>query len=118
MDRRKTLAGLPPNALNSRASLAPGRLLKDAKPAGTWGEGNAVKPTLDRAMARMSLAGPVQRRTSAYTTVKAALPGLKADPRPLGDKAYQANCARTIITYLATHGYEYPITPKVCLQFG
>ncbi|RMZ54779.1 hypothetical protein APUTEX25_000296 [Auxenochlorella protothecoides] len=59
----------------------------------------------------MSLAGPVQRRSSAYTTTKAS--GLKSDPRPVGDKQYQANCARTIITYLATHNYEYQINPKV-----
>lgn len=60
----------------------------------------------------MSLAGPVQRRGSAYTTVKAP-PGLKNDPRPLSDKAYQGSCIRTIISFLATHSYEYQITPKV-----
>ena len=60
----------------------------------------------------MSLAGPVQRRSSTYTTVKAP-PGLKNDPRPLGDKAYQANCIRTVLSFLAAHGYEYQITPKV-----
>ena len=110
MDRRKTLAGLPPNTVNSRASLAPGRILKDVKPAGTWEAGTATK--MDRSFARMSLAGPVQRRASVYTAVKAP-PGLKNDPRPLGDKVYQANCIRTVISFLASYGYEYQITPKV-----
>ena len=116
MDRRKTLAGLPPNTINSRQSLAPGRILKDVKPAGAWVEGTATKVPLDRGLARMSLAGPVQRRGSAYTTVKAP-PGLKNDPRPLSDKAYQGNCIRTIISFLATHSYEYQITPKVCFHY-
>jgi kinetochore protein NDC80 len=116
MDRRKTLAGLPPNTINSRQSLAPGRILKDAKAAGAWVEGNATKVPMDRGLARMSLAGPVQRRGSAYTTVKAP-PGLKNDPRPLSDKAYQGNCIRTIISFLATHNYEYQITPKVGFDF-
>lgn len=118
MDRRKTLAGVPPNTMNSRASLAPGRIInpKDVKPAGIWVEGTATKPTLDRAMARMSLAGPVQRRSSTMvnsSNLSKAPPGVKPDPRPVGDKAYQANCSRTIIAYLATHGYELQITPKV-----
>ncbi|KAL6768601.1 hypothetical protein ACKKBF_B11390 [Auxenochlorella protothecoides x Auxenochlorella symbiontica] len=107
MDRRKTLGALSPGSLNSRASLAPGRFTKDAAKATGW----ASKVPLDKAMSRMSLAGPVQRRSSAYTTTKAS--GLKSDPRPVGDKQYQANCARTIITYLATHNYEYQINPKV-----
>lgn len=112
MDRRKTLAGLPHNTLNSRASLAPGRVLKDAKAGGAWVEGTAMKAPMDRGLARMSMAGPVQRRGSVYPTAKAP-PGLKSDPRPLSDKSYQANCIRTVISFLATHGYEYQITPKV-----
>jgi SMC interacting uncharacterized protein involved in chromosome segregation len=116
MDRRKTLAGLPPNTINSRQSLAPGRILKDVKQAGAWVEGTATKvQPMDRGLARMSLAGPVQRRGSAYTTVK-AVTGLKNDPRPLSDKSYQGNCIRTIISFLATHNYEYQISPKVCVD--
>jgi kinetochore protein NDC80 len=110
MDRRKTLAGLSPSHTNSRASMAPGRVMLEAKAAGTWA--GSTKLPLDKSLARMSLAGPVQRRASTYVTTKAA-PGLKADPRPLGDKAYQQNCIRTVITFLAAHGYEHQITPKV-----
>lgn len=108
MDRRKTLGALSPGSLNARASLAPGRYAKDGAKAAGWGG----KVPLDKAMGRLSLAGPVQRRSSAYTTVKGS--GLKSDPRPISDKQFQANCARTIITYLATHNYEYQINPKVC----
>jgi kinetochore protein NDC80 len=105
MDRRKTLAGLSPSQLNTRqgagrASLAPGRVIKPNSQAGK----------LEQAMGRLSLAGgPVQRRSSTYT--KAA--GVKQDPRPVSDKLFQQNCIRVIITYLAGHGYEHPITPKV-----
>ena len=111
MDRRKTLGGLSPGQLNSRASLAPGRVVnKDGKSG--WGGGAAGpgKVPLDKALSRLSLAGPVQRRSSAYTT---KAPGVKSDPRPVGDKLYQQNCVRTVITFLASHGYEYQATPKV-----
>lgn len=47
MDRRKTLGALAPGQLNARQSLAPG--------AG----GKAGKLPLDKALSRMSLAGPV-----------------------------------------------------------
>ncbi|KAI7842998.1 hypothetical protein COHA_003332 [Chlorella ohadii] len=97
MDRRKTLGALAPGQLNARQSLAPG-----GKAAG--------KLPLDKALSRMSLAGPVARRSSAYTT-KAS--GVKQDPRPTSDKGFQQACIRTVITYLAAHGFEYAITPKV-----
>lgn len=111
MDRRKSLAGIAPSGMNSRASLAPGRII-EAKSAGTWVEGTANKLPIDRSLSRMSLAGPVQRRSSSYTTIKSHL-GIKTDPRPVGDKSYQANCIRTVMGFLASHGYEYPINPKV-----
>ncbi|KAI8114340.1 hypothetical protein M9434_002466 [Picochlorum sp. BPE23] len=60
---------------------------------------------------RMSMAGPVQRRSSAYTTVKAP-PGVKGDPRPISDKAYQAACARNVMSFLSSHGYEFQVTLK------
>lgn len=101
MDRRKTLAGLSPAQLNSRASLAPGR----------GKAGAAGKLPLDKALSRMSLAGPVARRSSAYTTKASS--GVKSDPRPISDKGFQAACIRTVIAYLAAHGFEYAITPKV-----
>ncbi|GAB4815903.1 hypothetical protein N2152v2_002949 [Parachlorella kessleri] len=104
MDRRRqTLAGLSPSQVNvraARASLAPGRVMKPA----------AQVAKLEQALGRLSLAGgPVQRRSSTYTKAS----GVKQDPRPVSDKQYQQNCIRVIITYLAGHGYEHAITPKV-----
>ena len=55
-------------------------------------------------------AGPVQRRSSAYGKGGT---GLKSDPRPVSDKAYQQACIRTIISYLTTHDYDHPISAKV-----
>jgi kinetochore protein NDC80 len=105
MDRRKTLAGLSPAQLNSRASLAPGR--------GMAAKGGvavaAAKLPLEKALSRMSLAGPVARRSSAYTTKGN---GVKSDPRPVSDKGFQAACIRTVIAYLAARGFEFAISPK------
>lgn len=128
MDRRKTLAGLPTHGnSNSRGLVGPGgagAVKEGTKTGGTWGEpppppthhhhgggGGKLGHTVERRLARMSLAGPVQRRASTFTGVK-VLPGMKADPRPLGDKVYQGNCARTIIAFLSANGYEYQILPK------
>lgn len=110
MDRRKTLAGLSPAQLNARASLAPSRGMGGGGKAGVAAAGG--KLPIEKALSRMSLAGPVARRSSAYTT-KAS--GLKSDPRPVSDKGFQATCIRTVIAFLAGHGYEYAITPKARL---
>lgn len=104
MDRRKTLAGLSPAQLNARVSLAPRGM------AGKGGAAAGGKLPIEKALSRMSLAGPVTRRSSAYTTSKAT--GLKSDPRPVSDKGFQQACIRTVIAYLAAHGFEYAITPK------
>lgn len=103
------LSQLSPAQLNSRASLAPGRVLKGDAAAGRAGGTAAKALPLDKALSRMSLAGPVQRRSSAYTT---KAPGVKSDPRPVADKLYQQNCIRAVIAYLASHAYEYQINPK------
>lgn len=52
----------------------------------------------------------LDRRSSAFGKAGA---GLKADPRPLGDKNFLNACIRTVITYLSTHGYPYAVSPKV-----
>ena len=106
MDRRRTLGGLSPGHLNSRATLAPARVAKDGK-----GMGASGKLPLERALARMSLAGPVMRRSSQYTTAKSS--GFKYDPRPISDKGFQQNCIRTIISFLQANNYEHQINAKV-----
>jgi kinetochore protein NDC80 len=35
-----------------------------------------------------------------------------ADPRPITDKAYQAQCIKQLLHYLTKNGYGYPISPK------
>ena len=48
-------------------------------------------------------------RSSTY----AKAGGPKNDPRPISDKAYQANCIKSLIAYLSTHGYDQALTPKM-----
>ncbi|KAK9842247.1 hypothetical protein WJX81_002558 [Elliptochloris bilobata] len=115
-NRRQTLAAMSPAALNSRASLGPTRVTKDGK-AASKGAGLAAGPTLagsarppaNNAPIRMAHSGGVQRRSSTY----AKPGGPKSDPRPVSDKAYQANCIRVLIAYLSTHGYDQPLAPKL-----
>lgn len=38
------------------------------------------------------------------------------DPRPLSDKGFKEQCVRTIITYLSSHGYEHPVSPKTLMS--
>ena len=39
-------------------------------------------------------------------------PAVKADPRPLSDKAYVNSCIRNLLQYLVSSGYEYPVSHK------
>ena len=48
------------------------------------------------------------RRTSIFGWSQQS----KLDPRPLTDKQYLNECVRTLITYLTTHGYDNPVSPK------
>lgn len=36
-----------------------------------------------------------------------------SDPRPLSDKAYRANCIRSLIQFLTENGYDAPLSPKL-----
>jgi kinetochore protein NDC80 len=108
-NRRKTMSSglIGSNIINSRGSQTGGSSKDGMMPP------PPVPSTVQRGLPsrRMSMAGPVQRRSSAYTTVKAP-PGVKGDPRPLGDKGYQAACARNVLEFLTSHGYEYQVTLK------
>ena len=111
--------------MNSALSTGASRLLKE----GQTGGGKPLPPrpslappgtaTANRVppASRMAsgAAGPVQRRSSAYGKGGT---GLKADPRPVSDKAYQQACIRTIIAYLTTHDYDHPISAKVLHRFA
>ena len=34
----------------------------------------------------------------------------------MGDKSFQANCIRSLIAYLSTHGYDQSLTPKMLVN--
>ena len=36
----------------------------------------------------------------------------RVDPRPIGDKAFQQHCVKTVLRYLQEHNYEYPVSIK------
>ena len=117
---RQTLGQMSPSQMNSALSTGASRLLKEVQtgggkplpprpslaPPGT-ATANRVPPSSRMAS---GAAGPVQRRSSAYGKSGT---GLKPDPRPVNDKAYQQACIRTIIAYLTTHDYDHPISAKV-----
>lgn len=39
-------------------------------------------------------------------------PTIKADPRPIGDKAFQQKCITQLMAFLLESGYEYPVSQK------
>lgn len=109
MSRRQTLGALSPNQVNGRQSLAPGKNgqgkdgRQSLKPTGAGRPSVAPRP-----MERPSNIG-IDRRSSAFGKSSA----VKQDPRPLNDKNFFNGCIRTIITYASTHGYPYPLSPKI-----
>ncbi|KAK9828671.1 hypothetical protein WJX72_001447 [[Myrmecia] bisecta] len=124
MNRRQTLGGLSPSQLNSRQSLGPSRIGKDGKAAkktdALWSgrqslaggrlPSQAVAPAAVPSKPAPAAAAGAQRRSSTAYSKPA---GVKTDPRPVSDKAYQGNCIRLLIQYLSTHGYDHPISPKL-----
>ncbi len=142
MSRRQTLGALSPSQLNTRSNAPARVAAKEAQPSGAGAMLGAKGPRKSLAPDKAALAmlnggplngasmgasqqggaagnpsafnqsmGPIDpRRSSAFNTAKAS--GPKADPRPISDKGFQANCIRTIITYLSTHNYPAQVSPK------
>lgn len=112
MSRRQTLGPLSPAAPNARGGGAASRILAAGKDGGASVPPKSRKSLAPSAMmmhdGRSSLAGVDPRRSSAF----GAKTGPKSDPRPLGDKNFQNDCIRTVITYLSTHGYPAAVSPK------
>ena len=116
--RRQTLGQMSPAQMNSRLSMGPSRIMKEGK-AGSKpipprpslappGTANANRP---QPSGRIAPTGaPLPRRSSAYGKPGN---GIKSDPRPVSDKAYQQACIRTVISYLSTQNYDHPISAKV-----
>jgi len=130
--RRTTLGGLSASALNARPALG-GRLGEPGKAALPPPAPRAERSAGDLGApsgafgARTSL-----RRTSVFSGSGSALrqarahacaAGLRApavadarclqDPRPVADKAFVAGCTQALITFLATRGYDRPLSPKL-----
>lgn len=124
--RRQTLGNISPGQLNNRGANAATRISNKeitasngAAPAGNINNGKARKSMMPAgtgpgnlgagASENRSSAMGLDRRSSAYTGKPA---GPKQDPRPVGDKNFQGNCIRAIITYLSTHQYPAAVSPK------
>ena len=71
---------------------------------------------------RKSVAGGGRRQTmDAPSPRHHALPptggnGVRQDPRPTHDKAYQQECIKNLLEYLLQNGYEYPISQKTLMR--
>ncbi len=115
MSRRQTLGALSPGALNSRQSSA--NMLGPSRTGKQDGAAGGPRQSLKPGAGRPSMAPPRPsdaldpRRSSAFG--KGGNSGVKADPRPLGNKEYFSNCLKTVIAYLSTHGYPYAVSPKL-----
>ncbi|KXZ44538.1 hypothetical protein GPECTOR_65g156 [Gonium pectorale] len=105
MSRRQTLANLSPSQLNK--SGAPGRAAKDGPPLPAKGRKSIAVGLVAERPSGVPLG--LDRRSSAFGTKPS---GPKQDPRPLSSKDYQANCIRTVITYLSTHNFPAAVSPK------
>lgn len=93
--RRQTLGALSPSQLNSRGNAVPGRVSKDPK------QGKPVRGE------RFSSTG-TDRRSSVYGKSSST----RQDPRPIGTKEYTNACIKTVVAYLTSHSYPFPISPK------
>ncbi|GFR50162.1 hypothetical protein Agub_g12327 [Astrephomene gubernaculifera] len=113
MNRRQTLAGLSPSQLNkSGANGGPGRSAKDGTGLPSKARKSmAVGVIMDKSIAN---APGLDRRSSAFGAKPSG--GPKHDPRPLNSKDFQSNCARTVIEYLASHGFKTEVAQKTLLS--
>ena len=111
--RRTTLAGLD---LNRRMSFGPEKARAKRKtsrqsmnPRMAGGE----LPT-EKYSSKNNVT-PSRRKSQGADRLKSLAPQqaiLKADPRPVSDKAYIKSCIGNLLQYLVSSGYEYPVTRK------
>lgn len=59
---------------------------------------------------RMSVSGGDRRKS--LVPPPSASHTVKADPRPITDKAYQGQCIKQLLHYLTKNGYGYPVSSK------
>lgn len=123
-ERRQTLGGLSASRMNSRQSLGAGRVASGegrkslgGAPAST-GQSffSGGRPSIGGRPSGGSVSGTstsqrnsLQRRASMY----GAGPAVRQDPRPLSDRSFQQSCTKKLIEYLASHGYDRSLSPKL-----
>ncbi|CAM6097908.1 unnamed protein product [Calypogeia fissa] len=105
--RRSTLASVSPAQLNSRGvgnggprigtKLSRGQSVPKQQPHGGAAPRGSGRPSLSR------------RSSSMYGKGNQA----QVETRPIGDRAFQQDCIRTIINYLTTHGYKNQVSQKI-----
>jgi SMC interacting uncharacterized protein involved in chromosome segregation len=117
--RRQTLASMRPSQVNmrpaesaGRLSLAPSVLKPQAMVSSRQSLGGSLsKPTSARFSIGAMPAGndrkSISRRSSVYGKSKVQ------DTRPIGDKSYTQTCIKHLITFLTTHNYDRPVSPKL-----
>eukprot|EP00004_Rigifila_ramosa_P011480 TRINITY_DN2458_c0_g1_i1.p1 TRINITY_DN2458_c0_g1~~TRINITY_DN2458_c0_g1_i1.p1 ORF type:complete len:630 (-),score=148.24 TRINITY_DN2458_c0_g1_i1:5-1894(-) len=98
---RKTSMGFPAG----RPSLAPGAMIPTALPVGGAQVGAAAP--------RKNSAGGSRRSSMFGGNTKASSSSSRQDPRDVMNKVFQRNAATVIIEYIASHGYDHPIAPKM-----
>ena len=60
-----------------------------------------------------SIGGPMgSNRTSSISSTGNSM-RFASDPRNIGDKTFLSNSIRTLIEFLATHGFDYPMNAKI-----
>lgn len=113
--QRAALATLNPNRMSLGGSRA--------------GKAAPMKTRSSMASSRQSLAPqpsrnqsnnqPLSRRSSVHggrpSSIHGSLstnPGIRSDPRPISDKAFQKEAIAKIILYCSTHNYDKPLAPK------
>lgn len=93
--------------------LGSSNVLNTSRNTGVAHAGKSVPPSASRmASRRMSVVPQASGPGLTGTVQRRAPPGVKGDPRPVGDKGYQAACARNVLEFLTSHGYEYQVTLK------
>lgn len=105
--RRQTLGPVSPNMLPARrASMAPARV---TKPGANGGRPRQSMAPPSSVPSRPSLAPPSTARRSGHGQ-KAA-----ADPRPVHDKKWALETMKSVLVYVASHGYGKELDLKVSL---
>ncbi|CAM6100680.1 unnamed protein product [Calypogeia fissa] len=109
--RRATLGMVSPAQLNSRISMGNGGARNGTKMARTQSllgpkQQQAPGGAAPRGSGRPSLS---RRSSSMYGKSNQT----QVETRPIGDRAFQQDCIRSIVNYLIIHGYKNPVSQKV-----